>query len=144
MTVIQNVGNRQSHQSYAGTDTTPAGTNATTVAAARGTSPATGGTSPKQLALMQQQLDEQRKSVGTFASHNQTPPFPAFDSTAKLWKDYLLRFKTFVSANSVTDDKLALVFLTNQTSDTYKFINNYASQQDTPTTADNMKFSDIA
>ena len=98
----------------------------------------------KQLALMQQQLDEQRKSVGTFASHNQTPPFPAFDSTAKLWKDYLLRFKTFVSANSVTDDKLALVFLTNQTSDTYKLINNYASQQDTPTTADNMKFSDIA
>ena len=42
------------------------------------------------------------------------------------------------------DDKLALVFLTNQTSDTYKLINNYASQQDTPTTADNMKFSDIA
>ena len=56
----------------------------------------------------------------------------------------MLRFKTFVSANSVSDDKLALVFLTNQTSDTYKLINNYASQQDTPTTADNMQFSDIA
>ena len=74
----------------------------------------------------------------------QTPPFPAFDSTAELWKDYLLRFKTFVSANSVSDKKLALVFLTNQTSGTYKLINNYASQQDTPTTADNMTFSDIA
>ena len=61
-----------------------------------------------------------------------------------LWKDYLLRFKTFVSANSVSDDKLALVFLTNQTSDTYKLINNYASQQDTFTTADNMQFSDIS
>ena len=99
----------------------------------------------QQLTVMQQQLDEQRKSAGTFASQKQVHPFPAFDSTAELWKDYLLRFKTFVSANSVTDDKLALVnFLTNQTRDTYKLINNYASQQDTPTTADNMKFSDIA
>ena len=98
----------------------------------------------QQLTVMQQQLDEQRKSAGTFASQKPTPPFPAFDSTAELWKDYLLRFKTFVSANSVPDDKLALVFLTNQTSDTYKLINNYASQQDTPTTADNMQFSDIA
>ena len=97
----------------------------------------------QQLTVMQQQLEEQRKSAGTFASQKQTPPFPAFDSTAELWKDYLLRFKTFVSANSVSDDKLALVFLTNQTSDTYKLINNYASQQDTPTTADNMQFSDI-
>ena len=85
----------------------------------------------QQLTVMQQQLDEQRKSAGTFASQKQTPPFPAFDSTAELWKDYLLRFKTFVSANSVPGDKLALVFLTNQTSDTYKLINNYASQQDT-------------
>ena len=98
----------------------------------------------QQLTVMQQQLNEQRKSAGTFASQQQTPSFPAFDSTAELWKDYLLRFKTFVSANSVSDDKLALVFLTNQTSDTYKLINNYASQQDTPTTADNMQFSDIA
>ena len=98
----------------------------------------------QQLTVMQQQLDEQRKSTGTFASQKQTPPFPASDSTAELWKDYLLRFKTFVSANSVPGDKLALVFLTNQTSDTYKLINNYASQQDTPTTADNMQFSDIA
>ena len=98
----------------------------------------------RQLDLIQKQLDEQRKSGRTFTSQRQTPPFPAFDSTAELWKDYLLRFKTFISANSVLDDNLALVFLTNQTSDTYKLINNYASQQDTPTTADNIKFSDIA
>ena len=86
----------------------------------------------QQLTMMQQQLDEQRKTRGVFTSQKQTPPFLTFDSTAELWKDYLLRFKTFVSANSVNDDKLALVFLTNQTSDTYKLINNYASQQDTP------------
>ena len=98
----------------------------------------------RQLDLIQKQLDEQRKSGGTFTSQQQTPPFPAFDSTAELWKDYLLRFKTFVSANSVTDNKLAIVFLTNQPSDTYKLINNYASQQNTPTMADSMKFSEIA
>ena len=39
----------------------------------------------QQLTVMQQQLDEQRKSAGTFASRKQTPPFPAFDSTAELW-----------------------------------------------------------
>ena len=86
----------------------------------------------QQLTMMQQQLDEQRKTRGVFAFQKQTPPFPAFDSTAELWKDYLPRLKTFVSANSVNDDKLALVFLTNRTSDTYKLINNYALQQDTP------------
>ena len=46
----------------------------------------------RQLDLIQKQLDEQRKSGGTFTSQQQTPPFPAFDSTAELWKDYLLRF----------------------------------------------------
>ena len=88
----------------------------------------------------QQQLDEERISGGTFASQKQTPPFPAFDSTAELLKDYLLRFKTFVSAKH---DKLVLVFLTNPTSAIKNLINNYASHLDTPTTADNMRFSDI-
>ena len=97
----------------------------------------------QQLALMQQQMEDTRKAGGTMASQHQTTPFPAFDSTAELWKDYLLRFETFVNANSVPDDKKALVFLTNQTSGTYKLITNYASQQDVPTTANAMKFSDI-
>ena len=56
---------------------------------------------------------------------------------------YLLLFKTFVNDNSVPDEKKALVCLTNQTSGTYKLITNYASQQDVPTTANAMKFSDI-
>ena len=73
----------------------------------------------------------------------QMPPVPAFDSTAELWKDCLLRFETFVNDNSVLDDKKALVFLSNMTSGTYKLITNYASQQDVPTTANVMQFSDI-
>ena len=97
----------------------------------------------QQLALMQQQMEDTRKAGGTMAQQHQTPPFPAFDSTAELWKDYLLRFETFVNANSVLDEKKTLVFLTNQTSGTYKLITNYASQQDVPTTANSMKFSDI-
>ena len=88
-------------------------------------------------------MEDTRKAGGTMAPQHQTPTFPAFDSTAELWKDYLLRFETFVNANSVPDVKKALVLLTNQTSDTYKFITNYASQQDVPTTANAMKFSDI-
>ena len=71
------------------------------------------------------------------------PPFPAFDSPAELWKDYLLRFETFVNANSELDEMKALVVLTNQTSGTHKLNTNYASQQDVPTTANVMKFNDI-
>ena len=97
----------------------------------------------QQLALMQQQMEDKRKAGGTIVPQHQKPPFSAFDSTAELWKDYLLRFETFVNANSVPDDKKALVFLTNQTSVTYKLITNYASQQDVPATANDMKFSNI-
>ena len=38
---------------------------------------------------------------------------------------------------------MALVFLSNMTSGTYMLITNYASQQDLPTTANVMQFSDI-
>ena len=93
--------------------------------------------------LQQQQMEDTRKAGGTMAPRNQTPPVPAFDSTAELWKDYLLRFETFVNDKSVADEKKALVFLTNQTTGTYKLITNYASQQDVPTTVNAMKFSDI-
>ena len=96
----------------------------------------------QQLVILQQQMEDTRKAGGTMAPHHQMLPFPAFDSTAELWKDYLLRFETFVNANSVPDEKEALVFLTNQTSGKYKLITSHASQQDVPTTANDRKFSD--
>ena len=96
----------------------------------------------QELTMMQQQLDEQRKPGGTFAPHQQTQTFQPLVQQLNYGKT--ICYVSFVSANSVPDYKLVLVFLTNQTSDTYKLINNNASQQDTPTTADNMKFSDIA
>ena len=67
----------------------------------------------QQLVILQQQMEDTRKAGGTMAPRNQTPPFRTFDSTAELWKDYLLRFEMFVNANSVPDEKKALVFLTN-------------------------------
>ena len=71
---------------------------------------------------------------------HQTPPVPAFDSTAELWKDYLLRFETLVNDKSVPascfPDQPDQWY-------TYKLITNYASQQDIPTTVNAMQFSDI-
>ena len=88
-------------------------------------------------------MEDTRKAGGTMTPQHQTPPVPAFDSTALWIEDYLLRFETFVNANSVPDEKKALVFLPNKTSGTYKLIINYASQQDVPTTVNAMQFSDI-
>ena len=47
------------------------------------------------------------------------PSFSPFDSTSELWSDYWARFQTFVKANSIPVDKVAQVFLTNQTKVTY-------------------------
>ena len=57
------------------------------------------------------------------------PSFTAFDSTSELWRDYLARFHTFVEANSIPAEKIAQVFLTNQTNATY---NTLAGQQSPP------------
>ena len=38
----------------------------------------------QQLVIMQQQMEDTRKVGGTMAPQHQTPPFPAFDSTAEL------------------------------------------------------------
>ena len=88
-------------------------------------------------------MEDIRKAGGTMTPQHQTAPVPAFDSTSELWKDYLLRFETFVNDNSVPGEKKTLVFLTNMTSGTYKLMTNYASQQDVPTTANVMQFSDL-
>ena len=55
--------------------------------------------------------------------------FAPFDPSAELWKDYMARFTTFGGANSVPPAKVAQVFLTNQTTGTYKLLSTVASQQ---------------
>lgn len=56
------------------------------------------------------------------------PAFTPFDATSELWSDYWERFLTYAGAHSVPENKRAQVFLTNQTSVTYKLLSSYATQ----------------
>ena len=57
------------------------------------------------------------------------PSFTAFDTSSELWADYWSRFLTFTSVHSVPEEKQAQLFLTSQTSSTYKLLSNLAEQQ---------------
>ena len=46
--------------------------------------------------------------------------FQPFDCSSELWLGYLERFRTFLMANLIPKEKEAQVFLTNQTTVTYK------------------------
>ena len=72
---------------------------------------------------MEDHIDRLAPSPGSSAPHLSAasiPKFIPFDPTSELWKDYLARFYTFASVNSVPKEKLAQIFLTNQTTATYK------------------------
>ena len=57
------------------------------------------------------------------------PPFAAFDSSSELWPDYWSRFCTFLAANAVPENRMAHVFLTNQTPAVYRQLANLAAQE---------------
>ena len=78
--------------------------------------------------------------VGTTIS---IPNFVPFDSTSELWKDYSARFYTFASANSVPEDKVAQVFLTNQTIANYKLLATLAGQQSPSRKINDLGMKDI-
>ena len=69
--------------------------------------------------------------------------FQPFDSHSVLWLDYLERFRTFLTANSVPKVKEAQVFLTNQSKVTYKLLGNLAAQQSTSKSINELKMDDI-
>ena len=71
------------------------------------------------------------------------PSFEAFDPLKELWKDYWARFETFTGAHSVPGRKIPQVFLTNQTSSTYKFLDTLASQQTPPKKANDLTIEEI-
>ena len=92
---------------------------------------------------MKAQAEVQQKAVDALLGHlaeASTPAAPAvsvpsftpFDPTSELWRQYLDRFTIFAGANSIPNEKLAHVFLTNQTSETYQLLDNLAGQQDPP------------
>ena len=93
----------------------------------------------------QEQMEVMMKTIGSphsrespnegvvpTVTHVSTPNFSPFDSTSELWVDYWSRFCTFAKAHSIPDERLAQVFLTNQTSTIYKMLFNLAAQETPP------------
>ena len=69
--------------------------------------------------------------------------FPPFDSTSETWKAYWARFYTFVKANAIARERRALIFLTNQTKETYELIQTEASQWDPPKDINSLEIEEI-
>ena len=72
-----------------------------------------------------------------------SPTFIAFEPSTELLKDYLARFKTFVSANSIPNTKQPQVFLTNQSATTYKLLCTLAGQFNPPKDVNELSFDEI-
>ena len=85
----------------------------------------------EQMTMLQEQLKTLQSSLNNPRENVPTPmaSFQPFDSTSELWTDYLARFRTFVTANSIPDNKQARIFLTNQSNSVYKMLSNLAAQQ---------------
>ena len=105
--------------------------------------------------LFQTQMDEQRRQTEALVTaitkglDRSTPKisfpmFSPFDSTSELWTDYWARFQTFVAANAIPGDRVAQIFLTNQTKVTYKLLSNMASQQSPARDINELSIDDIA
>ena len=95
----------------------------------------------KQVEGLMKRLDT--GSPAPIAPAASVPCFTAFDSTSELWSDYLARFNTFVGANSIRVEKIAQVFLTNQTTTTYKLLSILAGQQTPPQDLNGLSVDDI-
>ena len=61
-----------------------------------------------------------------------TPSFVQFDPSSELWAHYWARFCLHVSPHSIFNDQKAHIFLTNQSSTTYKLLSNLASHETPP------------
>ena len=89
-----------------------------------------------QAGVQQKGLDELLRHLAEASTPavpaTSVPSFAPFDPTSELWRQYLDRFTIFAGANSIPNEKLAHVFLTNQTSATYQLLDNLAGQQDPP------------
>jgi transposase InsO family protein len=72
-----------------------------------------------------------------------TSSFSPFDPSTELWTDYWARFNTFVGANSIPEERKAQVFLTNQSTTTYKLLSNLAGQQTPPKDINELMIDDI-
>ena len=104
----------------------------------------------KQMEVRQEQMEQliarlgppPKQIAGTQPAAS-IPNFMPFDSMSELWKDYLARFYTFAAANSIPEDKMAQVFLTNQTTANYKLLATLAGQQSPPRRINDLEMKDI-
>ena len=92
----------------------------------------------EQIKILQSSLNKPRENVPTPMASSQP-----FDSTSELWTDYLARFRTFVTANSIPDNKQAQIFLTNQSNSVYKMLSNLAAQQQPVKSIHELTMNDI-
>ena len=92
----------------------------------------------EQIKILQSSLNKPRENVPTPMAS-----FQPFDSTSELWTDYLARFRTFVTANSIPDNKQAQIFFTNQSNSVYKMLSNLAAQQQPVKSIHELTMNDI-
>ena len=99
----------------------------------------------EQMTMLQEQLKTLQSSLNNLRENVPTPmaSFQPFDSTSELWTDYLARFRTFVTANSIPDNKQAQIFLTNQSNSVYKMLSNLAAQQQPVKSIHELTMNDI-
>ena len=99
----------------------------------------------EQMTMLQEQLKTLQSSLNNPRENVPTPmaSFQPFDSTSELWTDYLARFRTFVTANSIPDNKQAQIFLTNQSNSVYKMLSNLAAQQQPVKSIHELTINDI-
>ena len=71
------------------------------------------GEHQEQMTMLQEQLKILQSSLNNPRENVPTPmaSFQPFDSTSELWTDYLARFRTFVTANSIPDKSKHKFFL---------------------------------
>ena len=103
------------------------------------------GEHQEQMTMLQEQLKILQSSLNNLRENVPTPmaSFQPFDSTSELWTDYLARFRTFVTANSIPDNKQAQIFLTNQSNSVYKMLSNLAAQQQPVKSIHELTMNDI-
>jgi hypothetical protein len=95
----------------------------------------------EQMAFLLDKLDRKGSPDNTVVSYDHK--FPPFDPNVELWKDYWSRFDTFTRACSIPDQKKALIFLSNQTKETYKLLSTLAKQSDPPKAVNELSLNDI-
>ena len=103
------------------------------------------GEHQEQMTMLQEQLKTLQSSLNNPRENVPTPmaSFQPFDSTSELWTDYLARFRTFITANSIPDNKQAQIFLTNQSNSVYKMLSNLAAQQQPVKSIHELTMNDI-